>query len=1260
MLVGFLRGGTFVPSLELLSIYPLFVSLMDEIVPCSSKPVLNESEMVVEAERRPSSHEGVVEGIPAAAGDGPLQGRGSQFQPHYSYHDQVSLHALSNAQDVEMAEDESRVHQLVNLAATNPDDAFNQLFDLIESGMSVNAYDCRGETALYVAAEKGLLVTMEQLIAAGAPVSAVNKATGDSVLHGAVRGGSQQCVKSLLGNYKVDINLENFEGDAPIHVAVLMVVNSVQEAANSNRQTRENILDLFLGIEPAPGREINLSLLGSNKMTPVNVMIANGLLRHVEKAIELHRECVQFSDGFGDTPIHTAARCGYFDLVQKMVEIYPDGLQVTNKAGETPITTAACSNNSEISEFLSNVMMLSAAHSGDLESLEIILDASQSSENHADANGDTAAHLAARQGHVSVIERLVQSSVFEIEDISSCRNDEGDTPLHLAAWKGHDDIVELLLQATGQAYQVAVGSLNNAGMAPVHIAARLGHENVLLKIYQIELGLSMKPEVSVMTSKDARGMTALHHATIKSRSGLVQALLMRGSNANEKDNQGKTPLYWAASSSNLTIMRYLLECGGDPLVEDAKGRTPFDISKRAERPVLNLLAECLLFRSVESGRLYEVQKAVQQIESAGEDITHVQDFAGSSAIHVAARGGHAEIVKWLAQRPGFTRILNDVGEQPIHVACKAGKLDCVDALLSTDVTLGDSVSSDGDTPLHIVARQGCTDIIKLLVNTYKLPTETRNQRGNTALHEAICSMQYDPIEALLDAGADANAKETFGGNTPLHLVGLWCSSINGRAISNLLLRYHANPALKNVDGQTAEQLGQSNGNSFKLSFNHIIEAPDLIDVQDDGLIVESENDMFEEELDSLSMPSTATSAIIDEEEQPIEQINLDQNSSSIIKRVCVKDEGITRSPFSAALQPQPIIQKTSSTKSTGDDLVPESEEVEELEDVRSKYAKLYEALYIKPEMIHLFKNHMLGEGSFGVVYLGVLHGNKVAVKIFKQQKSYNFKHISEDDFDSTTRAFLDELHVMADLRHDNIQSIRGYTNLPEGNAIVSAYYDRGSLVNILQKAHRIPQLKEEMNWSRRLKLAKDINKGMMCMHNQSVPRIHRDLKAANCFVDERWTAYVGDFGFTCLGTSCSQPSKDSGPTNPRWLAPELLQDSEEAEFSPASDVYSFGMILYELLTWKPPFKDKTIEMCYNLINGGKRPEIPNLLPGDKEDNDTFKSSGALELYIDLMKACWSQKKGDRPDTNELYSELRAIERTFVRFSQSHSPTKHPT
>lgn len=1215
--------------------------------------------------------ERVVTGSPGVdvVGEGSSHQRGSQFQPHYSYQDQMSLHALANAHDGEVTEDESKVHQLVSLAVTSPDDGFNQMFELIESGISVNAYDQQGVTALYFAAEKGLLVTMEQLIAAGASVNAVNKATGESALHGAVRGGSDQCVKSLLGNYKVDINLENFEGDAPIHMAVLLLATAKSESASDGEiLNREKILTYFLEIESAPGREVNFALLGSNKMTPVNVMIENGLLVHVQKAMDLHRECVQFSDGFGDTPMHTAARCGYLELVSKMVEIYPEGLQVVNKAGETPITTAACSSHAEISEFLSNMMMLSAAHSGDLDSLGMILEGTHSSERHTDANGDTAAHLAARQGHLSVIERLIHSSVFEIEDISSCKNDEGDTPLHIAAANGYDEVVEALLQATGQAYQVAVGTLNNTGLAPLHIAARLGYENMIMKMYQVELGLSMKPDVSVMTSKDARGMTALHHATIKSRTELVQVLLMRGSNANEKDDQGKTPVHWAASTSNVTIMRYLLECGGDPLVEDAKGRTPLEISKKAERPVLNLLTECLLFRSVESGRLYEVQKAVQQIENAGEDVTHVRDFAGSSAIHVAARGGHAEIVKWLAQRPGFTRILNDIGEQPIHVACKAGKLECVDALLSTDVTLGDGVSSDGDTALHIAARQGCTDIIKLLVNTYKLPTETMNQRGNTALHEAICSMQYEPIEALLEAGADVNAKETFGGNTALHLVGLWGSSLNSRAIFNLLLRHDANPLLQNVDGQTAEQLGESNGHSFKFSFDHTFEAPDLIDIQADEPLMVPEDDMSEEELESLSMPSNSASTQMEEELELSDSIaKAPIDASNIIVRVCAKNEGVTKSPFTAALQPQPTIQKldsaTSSEACRGGDKedLNEDTSLQDQRDIKSKYEKLHEALYIKPEMIRLFKNHMLGEGSFGVVYLGVLHGNKVAVKIFKQQRSYNLKFASDTEFDSSTRAFLDELNMMADLRHDNIQSIRGYTNLPEGHAIVSAYYDRGSLVNILQKAQRIPQLKQEMTWSRRLKLAKDINKGMMCMHNQSIPRIHRDLKAANCFVDERWTAYIGDFGFTCHGTRCSEPTKNAGPTNPRWLAPELLQDSEEGEFSPASDVYSFGMILYELLTWKPPFKDKTIEMCYNLINGGNRPDIPecHVLPGDKEDNALFESSGALKLYINLMKACWSQRKVDRPDTNELYSELRAIERTFIRFGQSHSPTKQP-
>lgn len=1135
------------------------------------------------------------------------------------------------------------VHRAVRMGIDHPNDAYIELDGLIASDMSLDVVDEEGKTPLHIAAENGLLVIMEQLITGLVErhCQFINRVDGrgSTALHLAVRSGSYDCCASLLNVKGINVNMRDLEGDAPIHTAVILF-------ASEPSRERGRILDSLIAADG-----IDMSLLGAHQSTPLNVMIQNRMWEYVDKMLATNKDSLQYADGFGDLPIHTVARCsdGDLDIVGKLVAMSPETVIVQNKSGETAAQSASHSGNTKVAAYLSDVMLLSAANSGRDDSLELALrHSSDKSVSCLDAYGDSPAHLAARNGHLSVIQSLIDSSAFDIEDISCRQNDGGDTPLHLAAAGGYDGIVESLLQSSPGAYHVAVEAKNSSGFAPVHLAAKYGRETVISKMIQAEYNMSLRPEVTVLTSKDSGGLTALHHAAIKSHEHLVYILLLRGSHANAKDENGKTPLHWAAAGSNQVVMRHLLECGGNPLALDNRQRTPLSIARECDRSIFNLITECLLFRAVESGSLLGVQEAVQQIQQAGVDVAHVKDFAGLSAAHVAARGGHADILKWLIQ--GYVPVgeINDMGEQCIHIACKAGKLQCVRILLNHSLNLVYDTTPDGDTPIHIASREGWVDIVKLILEECYISTSVMNEKGNTPLHEAVCELQYETVKALLEAGADANETERYGGNTPLHLAALWGSPTNSRGIVTLLLQHGASLSELNNLGETPEQVAEANGN--RLVYPTGINAPDLIDM-DHRSDIESEQSFVEldEESDSMSLMTSPLQSHAPEPPQH-EHSKVVESGSRKILAVRAPINGAIVSPFGQIAQdhaPQQRIINSQGSERRKESIQPPVEH----RPATSSSDTEHGSLYIHPKHLTMYKNHKLGEGSFGVVFLGMLHGNRVAVKILKQETRQNsVRHLSPEKADQSRQAFIDELLVMSRLRHDNIQSVRGYTELDEGPAIVSAFYDRGSLVTILQKASRNSDAAKHLCWSRRIKLAKDINKGMMCMHNQDVPVIHRDLKAANCFVDERWTAYVGDFGFTrAARDSTSQPYL-AAPTNPRWLAPEVLQDSTDVEFSPASDVYGFGMLLFELLTFQPPFRTQTIEMCYNLINGGSRPKIPTRLPGDERDTENFRSSGALDLYINLMKACWSQRREDRPDTNEVYSELRAIETIFKKYT----------
>ncbi|KAI7842018.1 hypothetical protein COHA_004219 [Chlorella ohadii] len=272
-------------------------------------------------------------------------------------------------------------------------------------------------------------------------------------------------------------------------------------------------------------------------------------------------------------------------------------------------------------------------------------------------------------------------------------------------------------------------------------------------------------------------------------------------------------------------------------------------------------------------------------------------------------------------------------------------------------------------------------------------------------------------------------------------------------------------------------------------------------------------------------------------------------------------------------------------------------------------ARLWEVQWAELTILRL-----LGRGSFGSVYLGEWNQVAVAVKVL----------ICKDDIDSDQLQLPDrvlhelqaEAAVMSRMRHPN----------------------QGSLYDCLAAGREQAAAAAQLTWRRRLAMAVDAAAGLLYLHRRSI--IHRDVKSPNLLVDEHFRVKVADFNLSKLleGARPEASLTSAAATNPIWLAPEVLSGGSATA---ASDVYSFGLVLFELLTWRFPWtfaQMSPIQIGATVRQGG-RPEVPprEALPGP----DTASWAG-LDAYVQLMRDCWAQRPGDRPTFDEVVGRLRRL------------------
>ncbi len=247
------------------------------------------------------------------------------------------------------------------------------------------------------------------------------------------------------------------------------------------------------------------------------------------------------------------------------------------------------------------------------------------------------------------------------------------------------------------------------------------------------------------------------------------------------------------------------------------------------------------------------------------------------------------------------------------------------------------------------------------------------------------------------------------------------------------------------------------------------------------------------------------------------------------------------------------------------------------------------------------KEKVLGQGGFGKVYFGKWQAAPVAVK----------ELLVQTITDAFIKTFRSEAEIMANCQHPNTVRLFGVC-LEEGKlALLMEYLDKGSLYGLLQNKD-LP-----LPWTLRYSIAADIGRGIAYLHSQKI--IHRDLKSLNILIARDDTAKITDFGLAKIRLETSSKMTANQITgSPRWMAPEQFT---QAPASFATDIYSTGMILWEIAARKIPYSHATNEY---IVIAAKLSNTHETIPTDTP-----------ETYSALIKKCWKVSE-ERPLCNRLF------------------------
>ncbi|XP_072007198.1 uncharacterized protein [Engystomops pustulosus] len=712
---------------------------------------------------------------------------------------------------------------------------------LLQKGAQVDARTKENYTALHIAVENCKAPVVQTLLGFGAQVQPKGGKNQETPLHIAARIKDGEKVAEILLKSGADVNMEQADGETPMHVAaqfgnIKMIRALMEEGGEVTRQSqaRESVLHTAVRHCHLPILEVILHHLTSERSpdeaaawvnqpnqegeTPLHLAAALGrdMIHSEEEDVRIIRllldhaaDISSITSQSGETPLHYCARMGNEDVLQEMIKHIGSGrvqltmnrqakngwspLLVAAEKGHTGIVKVLLQNQARVDVFDEHgkAALHLACENGHDQITDVLL-WHKAFVNAKTKLGLTPLHLCAQNGFNHLVKLLVETHLASIDIMSLTKR----TPLHLAALNGQLDVCNSLLSMNADVYAADIH-----GQTPLHLAAENDHSEV------VKLFLKHRPEL--VTSANMDGSTCAHIAAAKGSTAVIKELLksnMSSVTTARNKTHDSTPLHLAASGGHSEVVKVLLEAGASASEEDAEGMSAIHLAaKNGHTNVLDVLKGCISFHITSSK-------------------------TGFTALHVAAHFGQADLVREILTKVPATiqseppKSIADIvlmkehggesGYTPLHLASQSGHESLVRLLLNYPGVQADAATRrQGSTPIHLAAQNGHTAVVGLLLSKSTSQLHVKDNRGRTCLHLAAANGHIEMMRALIGQGAEINVTDKNGWS-PLHFA----AKSGFLETVRFLVECGANPTLECNDGKTAIQYAAGDNHQEVLSF----------------------------------------------------------------------------------------------------------------------------------------------------------------------------------------------------------------------------------------------------------------------------------------------------------------------------------------------------------------------------------------------------------------------------------------------------------